>query len=135
MSNELFKGIRVWLEDYSKTVADKKEVNWKRLARTARVTLKLLLAEHDAGKMMVVKEQTPTTMKMPFGKYKEYLISEVVSLDPDYVEWCIDNFDNKPKLVEALRIALLKDELTEQKRGEIMGKSFDDIWKKIRTAF
>lgn len=33
--------------------------------------------------------------KMPFGKYKGYTLSEVIEVDPSYLEWCCNNLNVK----------------------------------------
>lgn len=57
----------------------------------------------DCGKFMQYKPQG-SPYKFYFGKYKDRLLSEVMSEDFEYVYWCLENWEGKKhkKLQEAI---------------------------------
>lgn len=49
------------------------------------------------------KEYNPLDLddKMPFGKYRGYTLSDIIEVDPDYLEWCCNN--TKVKITEDVK--------------------------------
>lgn len=39
-------------------------------------------------------DNDPTDFKMPFGKYKDYTLREILAKDRPYLQWCAQKIDN-----------------------------------------
>jgi hypothetical protein len=56
----------------------------------------------------VKREEWPGSIVMPFGKYRGIALARI---PPDYLRWCIDNFDENERTELVAAMAVLLDDL------------------------